>query len=500
MRQHSAVEDKFRHWANTIPAVPALTDNSLTLTYAELDAETDALAARISALGIGPEQVVAVKVTRKLEAVVAMIAVQKAGGVYLPLESAAPADRTRTILEDSRAAVLFVGEGVDADVFEIPRVSWDRSPMLASAPPPKPALPGNAAYIIYTSGTTGVPKGVCVPRDLLSEHLAAISEAFGLRGTDRILQFSPVHVDTAVEQALTALTIGATLVTIDETLSVTGFLAFLDRHQVTVAHIATGYWNVIVDALERKAWPPIPLRQMIVGGDRMHSDKARKWLTATQVPLMNAYGPTETVITPTRAIVTANDPDGVPIGTCVGNRTAYILNEDLQPCPEGVSGELHLGGPLLARGYLHRPGLTARAFIPDPFSGEPGARLYRTGDIVRQDGERILFVGRRDNQLKVRGYRVELGEIETVLGRHPSVRDVAVIAHEDGVGEPMLVAYVVATGEPDADTLRTHTATSLPSQMVPARFVFLPALPMTNNAKIDRRALLRREPFQELYS
>jgi amino acid adenylation domain-containing protein len=486
----ATVESRFRQWARVTPSTLALVDEKSQLSYAELDAETDALAARMCALGIGPEQVVAVKAARKLDAVIAMIAVQKAGGVYLPLESAAPVERARTILEDSRAAILFAGEGVDTDGLDIGKISWQPGMSEPTIPARQRPLPGNAAYIIYTSGTTGVPKGVCVQRDLLAEHLDAICAAFGLRSGDRILQFSPVHVDTAVEQALSALIIGATLVTIDEILSVSDFLSFLGRHRVTVAHIATGYWNVIVNTLEHKAWPNLALRQMIVGGERMYPDKAKLWRTATGVPLMNAYGPTETVITPTRAVVTDDDHDSIPIGTCVGERTAYVLDEDLRPCPDGVAGELYLGGRLLARGYLGRPGLTARAFIPDPFGNVPGARLYRTGDIVRKAGERLLYIGRRDNQLKVRGHRVELGEIETILGSHPDVRDVAVVARNDDAAGPILVAYIVSSGQPDQGALREHAAAALPGHMVPTRFSFLPALPMTNNNKIDRHALL----------
>ncbi|MFE9443812.1 amino acid adenylation domain-containing protein [Streptomyces sp. NPDC006602] len=488
------MEERFRRRAAETPDALALIDEQQELTYRQLDELTDALAVAMRRRGIGPERVVAVHVRRKLEAAVALIAVLKAGGVYLPLETAAPPERNRMILEDSRAALLFVGSDTPHEGLPADKLMWPEpggTPQAGS--PDRDALaPANAAYILYTSGTTGRPKGVVIHRDLLAEQITAITRGFGLRREDRVLQFSPMHVDTAIEQALSTLALGATLVVSDETLSVSGMLDFLGRHRVTVSHLATGYWHAIVKALDWREWPDIPLRQMIVGGDRMSASAALVWQQKAGIPLINAYGPTETVITPTISPVTRVDEGlGAPLGDPIGDRTAYILDESLNECPVGVSGELHLGGSLLARGYVGRPGATARSFMADPFSEVPGARLYRTGDIVRRtpDGE-LFFIGRKDGQLKFRGYRIELGEIESVLGTHPEVREVAVVAREDEPGGQRLVAYVVPRNPAlGVAELRAHTASRLPGHMVPTLFSLLEGLPLTTNSKVDRRAL-----------
>ncbi|MFE9402165.1 amino acid adenylation domain-containing protein [Streptomyces sp. NPDC006530] len=489
-------EERFRLRAVQIPDAVALIDEQEQITYRELDALTDALAAALRTRDIGPERVVAVHTRRKLEAAATLIAVLKAGGVYLPLETAAPSERNRLVLEDSAATLLVVGsdtphEGLPGDKLFWPKPGEDRWPV-ADVPAAAAPAPGNAAYILYTSGTTGRPKGVLVARDLLAQQITAITEGFGLLREDRILQFSPMHVDTAIEQALSTLCLGATLVVSDETLSVTGMLDFLDRHRVTVAHLATGYWHAIVRCLDWREWPDIELRQMIVGGDRMSASAARLWQSKTGIPLINAYGPTETVITPTLHPVTQVDEAlGAPLGDPIGDRVAYILDESLRECPVGESGELHLGGNLLARCYVGKPGVTANSFIADPFSAAPGSRLYRTGDIVRrtQDGA-IYFIGRKDGQLKFRGYRIELGEIDSVLTLHPGVREAAVVVREDQPGLPQLVAYLVL-GDPEPGTaeLRAHTVAKLPGHMVPTRYSVLDALPLTSNSKVDRRAL-----------
>ncbi|MET8803378.1 amino acid adenylation domain-containing protein [Streptomyces sp. NPDC004546] len=494
------VEEQIRRRARETPDAVALIDEDRRLSYAQLDELTDALATRMRELGVGAERVVAAFVHRKLEAAVTLVAVLKAGGVYLPLEAGAPVERKALMLADSDAALLVVGSGVDADGFDTEKLHWAEPEDVprAAAPEPNGARPGNAAYVLYTSGTTGRPKGVVIARDMLAAQLRAITVGFGLRREDRILQFSPMHVDTAIEQALSALTLGATLVVSDETLSVSGMLEFLERHRVTVAHLATGYWHAIANSLEWRDWPELPLRHMIVGGDRMSVKAAALWQRKAGIPLTNAYGPTETVITPTISPVTAiHEQLGAPLGAPIGDRTAYILDENFKECDSGVAGELHLGGAMLARGYLGRPGLSARSFVADPFSDVPGARLYRTGDIVRRmpDGE-LYFIGRKDSQLKFRGYRVELGEIDSVLASHPAVREIAVVAREDSPGNPRLVAYTVLRQDTvTLAELRAHAASRLPAHMVPTVFSILDALPLTSNSKVDRRAL-RGEAFR----
>ena len=491
-----AVADKFRLRVQETPDRTALTDGDLELTYAQLDRFTDRLAAELLHRGLGPERIVAVDVVHKIEAAVVLLAVLKAGAVYLPLESGAPAGWKEFVLADSGAALLFVGSDVDTAVAGIPRLRWQR-PDVADLDRKVPvpactAAPGAAACVVYTSGTTGRPKGVCLPRDLLSDHLDAIIAGFGLRPVDRSLQFSPVHADTAIEQVLSNLVLGATVVVCTERLSVPEMLGLWARQRVTVAHLATGYWHVIANSLEWRTWPDLPLRLVMVGGDRMSPRAVALWREKTGIPVLNAYGPTETVITPNVHPVSDVDDDlGVPIGEVVGDRCSYVLDERLQPVPAGTNGELYLGGRMLARGYLGRPGMTARVFLPDPFSDAAGARMYRTGDIVRRGREgRLYFIGRADNQVKYRGFRVELGEIDSVLAQHQAVRDCAVVAREDRPGDLRLVAYVVpVAADPSPAELRTYLAERLPDHMVPGLFSFLPGLPLTSSNKVDRRAL-----------
>ncbi|HZM74953.1 MAG TPA: amino acid adenylation domain-containing protein [Candidatus Limnocylindrales bacterium] len=486
------------------PEHPALIDEHHRLSYTQLHTVTDRLAATFRQSGIGPERVVAVDVTRKLEAAVALIAALKAGGVYLPLQSGAPRDWKSFVVADSGADLIFRGTGVEAFPSQVNRLDWrwpDDMPGTTTgaenAENAADTVDSQAACVVYTSGTTGRPKGVCLTAGPLSEHLDAIIAGFGLRQEDRCLQFSPVNADTAIEQVLSVLALGATVVFCDETMSVAQMLRLFEREQVTVAHLSTGYWHIIANSLEWRQWPVLALRKVMVGGDRMSPRAVQLWQEKTAVPVVNAYGPTETVITPNVHNVTAIDPDlGVPIGDVVGQRSLHVLDEALQPVPAGQTGELFLGG-LVARGYVGRPGLTAAAFLPDPFSTKPGARLYRTGDLVRRgrDGN-LYFIGRADNQTKIRGLRVELAEVDAVLAHHPRVRECAVVAREDRPGDRRLVAYVVAGHEDLTEAeLSAHLRSKLPDHMVPSIYCFMPELPLTANSKIDRNAL-RGERYQ----
>jgi amino acid adenylation domain-containing protein len=489
------IEEAIRRHADSRPGAVALTDGTTQVTYRQLDWLSERLAIQMTDAGIGPEVVVAVRTRRKLAAAIAFLAVLKSGGMYLPLEWNAPPDRTEQLLRDSRAAAIVVDEEALHVVSEIPRLRVDLHPGNEKPRAPRPsrhdAQPRCAAYLIYTSGTTGAPKGVCVERAGLLSHLKAVVTRLGLVPGDRILHFSPVHVDTAVEQVLGTLLVGATVVVSEETRTIASMTGFLTEQGVTVADLATGYWHLMADGLEWRRWPGNCVRLMQVGGDKMTRGAAARWLTRTGVALLNAYGPTEAIITSTLhdvVSVTGGDP---PIGDAVGDRALYVLDQELNACARGQVGELHIGGSLLARGYLRRPSQTARSFIPDPFTGRQGARMYRTGDLVRAlPGGGIEFVGRVDDQVKIGGYRVEPGEVESVLASHSHVRACAVVARQDPAGRPLLAAYVVTTSRlVGADALRAHLATRLPAYMVPAVISVVDAIPLTSNNKVDRVAL-----------
>ncbi|MFD8887169.1 amino acid adenylation domain-containing protein [Streptomyces erythrochromogenes] len=507
--------------ARRFPDRPALRLGARTVAYRELDELSGALAARIAAR-TAPGATVAVTGRDRLDHVVGLLAALRAGATYLPLDREAPEERNRWIRADAGAALAYTdGELVGADGPAGPAEGPDREPDRDRDPDRQPDRgphldldpgrdpdrdqvpdldrPGHlsaAGYLIYTSGTTGRPKGVHVPLAALTGHLAAAVECFGLTEDDVVLHFARPTVDVAVEQVLTALSAGACIVVPQEQLlAPAALLELLDAEGVTVANLAAGYFQEVVAALREDARPPRTLRLMISGSDRLYPDAADRWRAATGVPLLNAYGPTETVVTATvhePAGPAAGEADTVPIGRPLGGRRAYVLDDRLRPVEPGASGELYLGGPVLASGYHGRPGLTAGRFVADPFAAEPGARMYRTGDVVRRSGTYapLEFVGRTDHQVKIRGYRVEPGEIEQALAGHPDVAAAVVVAREG-----RLAAYVTGTGgatgggAPDPAGLRAHLAERLPEHMVPATVTPLDAFPLTAGGKVDRAAL-----------
>ncbi|MFE6499126.1 amino acid adenylation domain-containing protein [Kitasatospora sp. NPDC057738] len=448
------------------PERPAVRAGGRTVGYRELDGLTAALAARLA-----PGRTVAVTGRDRLDHVVALLAALRAGATYLPLDGEAPEERNRWIAEDAGAHLALNGE----ELTEIGAGAGGNA---------------GAGYVIYTSGTTGRPKGVHVPLAALAGHLAGVVETFGLTERDVVLQFARPTVDVAVEQVLGALSAGACLVLPEQRLlAPAALLDLLDAEGVTVANLAAGYFQDVVAALGDRV--PRTLRLMISGSDKLEPATAAAWWSATGVPLLNAYGPTETVVTATthRLDGTPEQPAArVPIGTGVGARRLHVLDGRLRPVPPGEAGELYVGGPLLASGYLGRPGLTAGRFVADPFAaadGARGARMYRTGDLVRRTAEDgpLEFLGRGDHQVKIRGFRVEPGEIEQVLAGHPGVTGCVVVAHEG-----RLAAYVTGAAPGYAEA-RAWLAERLPEHMVPATLTALDAFPLTAGGKVDRGAL-----------
>ncbi|MFF7633575.1 amino acid adenylation domain-containing protein [Kitasatospora sp. NPDC008050] len=459
--------------ARRAPSRAAIRVGGRSVDYAELAGRSEALAGRLAGLVPGPGGVVGVRAADRVEYVVALLAALKAGVAFLPLDPEAPQARVAAILADSGAVLLTDGAAREA------------------AGARRSAGPGEVAYVIYTSGTTGTPKGVAVGRGPLDGHLAAARERFGITADDVVLQFSAPYVDVWVEQVLTALTAGACLAMTEARVTAPAELAALIRREgVTVANLPAGYWQEFTALLAHYAGELASLRLMVCGSDTMPAASAARWLRETGIPLLNAYGPTEAVITSlVHEVREAQAGGSVPIGRAIGERELYVLDEEMH---EAAAGELCIGGAALALGYLNRSGLTAQRFVPDPFSPVPGARMYRTGDLVRRlaDGT-VEFGGRRDDQVKVRGYRIELGEIESALAAHPDVASCVVSVYEPAPGDRRLAGYVTAerTGLPRADELQRHLRATLPEYMVPATITVLPALPLTANGKIDRRAL-----------
>jgi amino acid adenylation domain-containing protein/non-ribosomal peptide synthase protein (TIGR01720 family) len=509
------VHADFEAQAAARPEAPAVVTEEGELSYGELDRRAGRLAHRLRQLGVGPEVAVLAAVERSPEAIVALLGVLKAGGVYVPVEVTTPADRVQFMLRDTGAPVVLVRhdlpwplEGVHA-LRMSDEEGWEEG-RGALSPAAVGLEPGHLAYVIYTSGSTGEPKGVGVPHGPAAAHFRMTAGFYGAVPGERLLQFSIFAFDASMEQIFSALSGGAAMVLRGEEIwdpsDLGGRLA---RLQVAVADLPTSYWGRWAQSLPAgEGAVATPLRLVSPAGEAMTTDAVRHWQAGAfrEVPLLNGYGPTEAVVTATGFIVPpAYEERGVagmvPIGRSLPGRVAYVMDAHLNPVPSGVAGELCLGGPLLARGYLHRPELSAQSFVPDPLPAERGARLYRTGDRVRllPDGV-IEFLGRIDFQVKVRGFRIELGEIESALQSHPSVGAAAVVARNAGGGNYRLAAYVVAEvgEEPQAAVLREALRLRLPEYMVPASFSVVDALPFLANGKVDRRALLARpEPVDE---
>jgi amino acid adenylation domain-containing protein len=474
------------------------------LTYGELNSRANQMAHHLRALGVGPEVLVAICLERSLEMVIGLLAILKAGGAFVPLDPTYPKERLAFMLKDAQAPMLLTQERLVAGMAEHDAKvicldsGWETIARESGENPGSSTLPENLAYVIYTSGSTGQPKGVLVSHGAIAGHCRNAERYYELDSRDVVLQFASLSFDVSLEEILPTLIVGARLVIMGTNVwPPAEFHRKISEFGLTVLNLPTAYWQ----ELARK-WagvpelvPNIQPRLFIVGGDTMLPDILKLWqrTPVNSIRLLNAYGPTETTITATVFEIAPRPGENttyqrVPIGRPLANRAIYILDQRSNPVPIGVTGHLHIGGAGLARGYLNRPELTAEKFVPDPFSAEPGARMYKTGDLARYrpDGN-IEFLGRADHQVKIRGFRIELGEVEAVLGQHPAVREAVVLAREDAPGEKWLVAYVVANST--TDELRRFLKDKLPDYMMPVVFLLLEALPVTPNGKVDRRAL-----------
>ncbi|SCL26474.1 amino acid adenylation domain-containing protein [Micromonospora inyonensis] len=477
------------------PEAVAVIAGDRELTYRELDERADRLAGILRRCGVGPERFVALPLARSEQLLVAILAVWKAGGAYLPIDTDHPAERISFMLDDARPVLLLTDrESADAlpDVDGCPRIVLDEAaatgllPQAADAVRPAVA-PGNAAYVIYTSGSTGRPKGVVATHANLVNYQIAIADFLCLTEADRLAAITTAAFDMSILDLFAPLVAGATVVLVRrEVVPDPAALAEVVRSRgVTVMQTTPSLWQVLLTTT------PDAMRglMLITGGEALSRQLADR-MRAVGRRVINGYGPTETTVSCTDAVI--DDRPGPPsIGHAVANTRAYVLDERLRPVPEGTAGDLYIGGAGVTRGYLGRPGLTASRFVADPY-GEPGARMYHTGDLVRwaRDGH-LEYLGRTDDQVKIRGFRIELGEIVAALDAHPDVAASVVTVHTGGNGDRSLVGYLARRPgtEPDLDEVRAHLATRLPDYMVPPSLVVLDALPLNANGKVDRAAL-----------
>ncbi len=490
------VHREFEALAARSPDRVALVSGDEWLTYAQLDARANRLAHHLAARGVGPATRVALCLERTAEMVVAVLAVMKAGAAYVPLDPAHPADRLAYVLEDSGAALALTGRHLAERLGgAVPCLELDAERGAVAARPataPEARVgPGDLAYVIYTSGSTGRPKGVLVEHGSLAGFVHAMRGRPGMAPDDVLLAVTTLAFDIAALDLFLPLTTGARVVLADRATATDPRLLAraLDDAGATVLQATPATWRMLLDS----GWEGRPGLRALCGAEALTAELAERLLPRVG-ELWNLYGPTEaTVWCTAHRVETARG--AAPIGRPVANTRAYVLDAERNPVPPGLPGELYVGGVGVARGYHARAALTAERYLPDPFSAEPGARMYRTGDRARwlRSGE-LDFMGRMDRQVKVRGFRIEPGEVEGTLARHPAVRQAAVVAWEHAPGEARLAAYVSLRG-PGADPagLREWLGERLPESMVPSALLVMEALPLTPSGKLDRRALPRPE-------
>jgi amino acid adenylation domain-containing protein len=479
------------------------------LTYREFDQGANRLARQLRKMGVVPEVRVGLSLERSCNMIVAILAVLKAGGVYVPLDSSHPPERLaamasdaglRFVLTDARMRPRFRDLGCDAYCLESLENDLQKQP---DTRPVNGVIPGNLAYVMYTSGSAGAPKGVMVCHKALCNFAFSSARRLAIGRADRLLQFASIGFDASVEEIFSCLAGGATLVVPAEMdLEPRAFWRTCRDLRISVLDLPTAYWRLLAGEFERRECDLTGVRLVIIGGEQAQAAPWFAWRRRIQTAarLVNTYGPTETTVVATAfdeissasQEIRATEP---PIGWPIANTSVFLLDRCGEPVPIGAPGEIFIGGTGVALGYLGGARLTAERFVPDPFGPDPGSRLYRTGDFARSRPDGALeFIGRQDRQLKVRGFRIEPGEIETVLAQHQGVREAVVVAREAETGDKRLEAFVVARRlpgpeAPDARDLREYLRRRLPAYMMPAAIEMLSELPLSPNGKIDRRRL-----------
>ena len=495
-RLHQLFEEQVARTPTAVAVVFAETQ----LTYSELNERANQLAHYLRGLGVGPETLVGICVERSLELVVGLLGILKAGAAYVPLDAAYPLKRLSFMLEDAQVPVLLTEDSL----FEKLPSYWGHTVSLdgdweliageSRANPEVEIEPEHPAYVLYTSGSTGQPKGVVISHAAICNHMHWMHATFPLDADDRVLQKTPISFDASVWEFYAPLMAGAQLIVArpgghqDRAY----LLEAIKQHEVTILQVVPTLLRLLLEDGELAGCQS--LRRVFCGGEALTPELQDTFNAFMTAELVNVYGPTEATIHASFAVCsdTGDEPPRSSIGRPIKNARLYILDQQQRPVPRGMVGELYVSGAGLARGYAHRPELTAEKFVPHPFSEVPGERLYKTGDRARYlpDGQ-IEFLGRIDHQIKLRGFRIELGEIEAAVGAHPAVRQAIVMAREDAPGEQRLVAYLTKDDDTDltAIELRRYLKEKLPEHMIPSAFVMLDELPLAPNGKVERRAL-----------
>ncbi len=468
----------FEERVEQAPQAIAVIGGEELISYHELNERANRLAHHLQSLGVGPDVMVALDLERSPNLIVSLLGILKAGGAFVPLDKSYPEERRKYMLADTNAPFLIDKRWIQANASAILKRSAEN--------PDSGARPEHLAYVMYTSGSTGRPKGVMI------EHRSVVrlvreTNYVDLTANEVILQMAPVSFDASTFEIWGALLNGGRLVLMPpHTPSLDEIAGAIERYGITTMWLTAGLFHVMVD---RRLNGLATLRQLLAGGDVLSPTHVRRFLDgAPDTRLINGYGPTENTTFTCCHSITHGMDDTVSIGRPISGTTVYLLDADMRPVDPGTPGELYAGGDGVARGYLNRPELTEERFISDPFAHDTRARIYKTGDLARQRPDGAMeFLGRYDDQIKWNGFRIEPGEIETVLGDHPAVRQAVVVVRKDeGVAERRLVAYVVPEAPAD---LREYLASRLPAYMIPLAFVALAALPLTANGKVDRSAL-----------
>jgi amino acid adenylation domain-containing protein len=507
--------------AERAPRAIAVVCSNDHVTYEALRARAGELARALRDVGVGPEVPVAVYLERSVELIIGILGILEAGGAFVPIDPDYPAPRVSFILEDAQPAVVLTKvrlvDRLTASSASV--VCVDRpEDVRCGAPPAARTDPSvsarQLAYVLYTSGSTGRPNGVMVERGALTRYVETALQLYRMDPTDVCLQFASPSFDTGVEEIFTCLSAGGRLMLRSDAMiaTVDDFFAQCDAWQVTVLNLPTAYWHEVA-----ASWPtswresPSTIRLVIVGGERAERLRLAEWHQRVEKPIitLNTYGPTETTIVATSADISTASlvrmEDEVPIGRPIPHVRVYVLDRYGDLVPAGVPGEIYIGGAGVTRGYWQRPDLTAERFVPDPFGLQPGGRLFRTGDRGRYRADGCLeYVGRSDTQVKLRGQRIELGEIEAALRTYEAIDEAVVMVRGEG-GDARLIAFVVRAESAvvTSDALRAALRETLPVHMVPSVFVFLDQMPLTQNLKIDQRALASvavEPPFQAIQS
>ena len=495
------IQNLLEEQALRTPDKTAVICRDRSLTYAALHKRAERLASHLRATGVGPETIVAILMDRSLNTVVALLSVLKAGGAYLPLDPAFPAERIAFMLKDSDAHVILTQSNLKhrvadtaARIISLDEFDFNDDASGADGIVTTTQTASSLAYLMYTSGSTGTPKGVMVEHRNVVNFFAAMDPVAGTE-PGIWLAVTSISFDISVLELLWTLSRGFTVVLqiVEDGLDASGeysIAAQMRRHRVTHFQCTPTLAKALTRSTETLEAMKIA-RKLFLGGEALPLSLANQLSTATDAEIFNMYGPTETTVWSTTQKI-PRAATSISIGRPVANTWVYVVDEDANPVPAGAAGELYIGGAGVTRGYWRRPDLTAERFVVNRFEPSRGGTLYRTGDLVRyrDDGE-IEFIGRTDQQVKIRGFRIELGEIETVLGAHPAVHEAAVVARRDSADNPLLAAYAVlkSGSQVSAQELKDCARKKLPEYMIPSVVTFMRAMPLTPNGKTDRKAL-----------